>query len=212
MNDEDARSWLTDTFSVSRETMGQLGYLVDAVIAENKQQNLISAASESAIWHRHIVDSAQLLAMCPSELSDAPWIDLGTGAGFPGLVIAILSERPIILVESRRKRFEFLERMADGLKLSHVTVHGGSLDALESTAASVISARAFAPLPKLLEGAIRFSRKKTLWLLPKGRSAREELASIKTTWHGDFSIKQSITDDESAIIVASGVHKRKSKP
>lgn len=212
MTDDEARAWLVDTFAVSRETIEQLTFLVDAVIAENKQQNLISASSEAAIWHRHIVDSAQLLALSHPHQSDAPWIDLGTGAGFPGLVIAILSDRPIIVVESRRKRFEFLERIAGELKLDHVTVHGGSLDALETVAASVISARAFAPLPRLLEGAIRFSRKKTLWLLPKGRSASEELASIKSTWHGDFSIKQSITDGESAIIVASGVSKRKSKP
>ncbi len=210
MTGDEARAWLIDTFAVSRETIDQLAFLVDAVIAENKQQNLISAASEAAIWHRHIVDSAQLLALSPLQQSDAPWIDLGTGAGFPGLVIAILSNRPIILVESRRKRFEFLERTTESLKLNHVIVHGGSLDALETVAASVISARAFAPLPRLLESAIRFSRKKTVWLLPKGRSALEELASIKSTWHGDLSIKQSITDGDSAIIVASGVSKRKS--
>lgn len=212
MTDDEARLWLGDNLDVSRETIAQLQSLADAVIAENKHQNLISAGSEAAIWHRHIVDSAQLLMLCASSSSDAPWIDLGTGAGFPGLVIAILAKRPIIFVESRRKRFEFLERTVDALKLTHATVHGGSLDALESITASVISARAFAPLPKLLEGAIRFSRKKTVWLLPKGRSATQELASIKSTWHGDFSIKQSITDGESAIIVASGVSKRKSKP
>lgn len=209
MNDEQAQTWLMQNLGVSRETMAQLAWLADAVIAENKHQNLISAASEAEMWHRHIVDSAQLLALSGETHSDAPWIDLGTGAGFPGLVIAILVNRPIILVESRRKRFEFLEATAKTLGLAHVIVHGGSLDALETVAASVISARAFAPLPKLINGAIRFSRKRTVWLLPKGRSAATELASITSTWHGDFSIKQSITDADSAIIVASGVHKRK---
>jgi 16S rRNA (guanine527-N7)-methyltransferase len=209
MTDDKAQAWLEQNYDVSRETMAQLQTLVDAVIDENSRQNLISAASEAEIWHRHVVDSAQLLAFFGDSPSDAPWIDLGTGAGFPGLVIAILVNRPIILVESRRKRFEFLERTAQALGLSHVTVHGGSLDSLDTVAASVISARAFAPLPRLLDAAIRFSRKKTLWLLPKGRSAAQELASIESTWHGDFSIKQSVTDAQSAIIVASGVHKRK---
>lgn len=209
MTDDEAKAWLEQNYDVSRATMAQLQTLVDTVIDENSRQNLISAASEAEIWHRHVVDSAQLLAFCGDSPSDAPWIDLGTGAGFPGLVIAIVVNRPIILVESRRKRFEFLERTAQALGLSHVTVHGGSLDSLDTVAASVISARAFAPLPRLLDAAIRFSRKKTLWLLPKGRSAAQELASIESTWHGDFSIKQSVTDAQSAIIVASGVHKRK---
>lgn len=209
MTNGEAQSWLSETLAVSRETIEKFNYLVDAVIDENGRQNLISAASEADIWHRHIIDSAQLLALVPESKSDAPWLDLGTGAGFPGLVIAIMSDQPMILVESRRKRFEFLLKIVDSLGLDHVTVHGGSLDSLETVATSVISARAFAPLPRLLDIAIRFSRKRTIWLLPKGRSAAEELASIESAWHGDFTIKQSVTDADSAIIVASGVQRRK---
>lgn len=209
MTADEAKAWLIATLSVSRETMAKLEQLAAAIIDENGRQNLISVATISTIWQRHVVDSAQLLPLAGAQRGTLPWLDLGTGAGFPGLVIACLSEQPMILVESRRKRFEFLAQTADALGLAHVTVHGGSLDALESCAAGVISARAFAPLPRLLEAAVRFSRKKTIWLLPKGRSAREELASVAPAWHGEFEIKQSITDADGAIIIARGLQKRK---
>jgi 16S rRNA (guanine527-N7)-methyltransferase len=209
VTEEEAKIWLRTTLSVSRETLDRLEQLAAAVIDENGRQNLISAATVESIWHRHIVDSAQLLPLADTPHHDLPWIDLGTGAGFPGLVIACLSPRPIILVESRRKRFEFLSRVAEMLGLAHVNVHGGTLDALRDSGASVISARAFAPLPRLLEGALRFSRKRTIWLLPKGRSAREELASVTAAWHGEFALKQSVTDPDGAIIVARAIQKRK---
>jgi 16S rRNA (guanine527-N7)-methyltransferase len=209
MTEDEAKAWLRSTLSVSRETEDQLEQLAAAIIDENSRQNLISAATVATIWHRHIVDSAQLLPLAGEGRDELPWIDLGSGAGFPGLVIGCLTVRPIILVESRRKRFEFLLRMADMLGLTHVTVHGGSLDSLDDCAAGVISARAFAPLPRLLEGAFRFSRKRTIWLLPKGRSAREELASVGPAWHGEFALKQSVTDADGAIIVARGIKMRK---
>ncbi|MFM9851863.1 MAG: 16S rRNA (guanine(527)-N(7))-methyltransferase RsmG [Sphingomonadaceae bacterium] len=209
MTEDEAKAWLVATLVVSRETIAQLERLAAAIIEENGRQNLISAGTIPAIWHRHIVDSAQLLPLAGVQRGTSPWLDLGTGAGFPGLVVACLSEQPMILVESRRKRFEFLAKTADALGLGHVTVHGGGLDTLESCATGVISARAFAPLPRLLDAAIRFSRKRTIWILPKGRSAREELASASPAWHGEFEVKQSVTDADAAIIVARTVQKRK---
>ena len=90
-------------------------------------------------------------------------------------------------------------------------VHGGKLETLESRPVGVISARAFAPLPKLLELAHRFSRDGTIWLLPKGRSAGDEVASVAPSWHGVFHVEQSITDAEAAIIVASDVRPKGKK-
>ncbi len=208
LTEDEARSWLNVQPFVSRETLKQLEALVAAVVEANASQNLISAASVNSIWSRHVVDSAQLLGLAPAN-QVLPWLDLGTGAGFPGLVIAALRpEQPVILVESRRLRHEFLSRTVDAMGLINVTVHGGALESLQDCAVGLISARAFAPLPKLLSLAHRFSRKKTLWLLPKGRNAQEELASIKTSWQGSFHVEQSITDTESAIIVAKSVQPR----
>lgn len=208
MTEHEARDWLIENFAVSRETMERLETFAAAVIAENSRQNLISAETVPEIWARHILDSAQLGKLGSAE-SNAPWLDLGTGAGFPGLVIAMLSTRRMILVESRRKRIDFLNHQIESFGLHHVSVHGGRLETLNPVAAGVISARAFAPLPRLLALAHRFSTEETLWLLPKGRSAREELESVRGSWQGAFHVKPSLTDAEAAIIVASGVKPRK---
>jgi 16S rRNA (guanine527-N7)-methyltransferase len=208
VNEDDAKAWLTNTLNVSRETLVQLDHLRELVIAESTLQNLVSAATIPHFWVRHIVDSAQLLPLA-EDAQPGAWLDLGTGAGFPGMVLAILSDRPIILVESRRKRFEFLREMVLALNLPHVSVHGGRLEALETRSVSVISARAFAPLPKLLELAARFSRNETVWLLPKGQSAQDELALIDGMWHGKFHVNRSITDENAAILIAQGVSRRK---
>jgi 16S rRNA (guanine527-N7)-methyltransferase len=208
MNEKEAQGWLIDVLGVSRETLSRLDQLRELVIAESTEQNLVSAATIPHFWTRHIVDSAQLLPLA-KDAQPGIWLDLGTGAGFPGLVIAILSNRPIILVESRRKRFEFLREMALSLRLPHVSVHGGRLETLETRSVSVISARAFAPLPKLLDLATRFSRNETVWLLPKGQSAQDELALIDQIWHSKFHVNQSITDENAAILVAAGVSRRK---
>ena len=208
MNEDDAKAWLTETLVVPRETFARLDQLRTLIIDEAQRQNLISASTIDHFWARHIVDSAQLLPLVGEALPGA-WLDLGTGAGFPGLVVAILANRPIILVESRRKRFEFLRDVARTLALDHVSVHGGRLESLETRLVSVISARAFAPLPRLLELSVRFSRKETVWVLPKGQSAQDELALIDGLWHGKFHVNQSITDENAAIIVAKGVSRRR---
>ncbi len=207
MMEDDAKVWLREALDVSPETMERLDTFQARVVEESLRQNLISAASIPQIWVRHIVDSAQLLSLVDGE--EVNWLDLGTGAGFPGIVLAILASRPITLVESRRKRIDFLESVVAEMGLGHATVFGGRLELMKPVPFSVISARAFAPLPKLLSLAHSFSTKETLWLLPKGRGARDEVDGIKSGWKGVFHVKQSLTDAESSIIVASQIEKRK---
>jgi 16S rRNA (guanine527-N7)-methyltransferase len=205
VTEDEAQAWLQSDLAVSRETLDRLAAFRAMVIAEASNQNLISQASISQIWVRHIVDSAQLLCHAPAK---GRWLDLGTGAGFPGIVIALLRDRPITLVESRRKRVTFLQDLIDQFALHHVDLVGSSVESMETDPFSVISARAFAPLPRLLTLAHRFSRPKTVWLLPKGRSAREEVDSVKGEWTGVFHVKQSLTDSEAHIIVAQGVTRK----
>ncbi|ATE63293.1 16S rRNA (guanine(527)-N(7))-methyltransferase RsmG [Rhizorhabdus dicambivorans] len=206
MTEAEARAWVEAL--VPRETVEQLERLVAIVLDEMGRQNLIAASTAEHIWARHIVDSAQLLPMAPDEA--ASWIDLGSGAGFPGMVVAAM--RPglhITLVESRRKRIDFLSGMADALGLAdRVTVAGCRLEMLDSAAQDVISARAFAPMDRLLPLAHRFSHPGTVWLLPKGRSAASELDAARASWQGDFRIEPSLTDPDSAIIVATKVQPR----
>jgi 16S rRNA (guanine527-N7)-methyltransferase len=202
MTEDDAKAWLTDVLGVSRGTLWTLEQFQAFVMAENAHQNLVSSATIPHFLARHIVDSAQLW---PLVDRNGAWLDLGTGAGFPGIVIAILREQPIVFVESRRKRAEFLQSAIDWLGLNHARVVHARLETLETRTFSVISARAFAPLPRLFEIAHRFSTEKTLWVLPKGQSAAEELETARQTWHGAFHVKQSVTDHAASIIVASQV-------
>lgn len=179
----------------------RLGALAEALQAENQMQNLIAANSLDQIWQRHFLDSAQLLRYVPREA--APWLDLGTGAGFPGLVAAILRpECEVRLVESRKRRVDWLERAADLLGLNNVRVEGSRLELVESFPAGVISARAFAPLPKLLDLSARFSTIHTFWLLPKGRSAAQELQDLRG-WRHAFHVEQSLTDPDAGVIVGT---------
>jgi 16S rRNA (guanine527-N7)-methyltransferase len=208
MTEDEAQAWLREELLVQPEDMERLDALRRIVIEESHQQNLISAATIDHFWVRHIVDSAQLIPFASKAKLESGWIDLGTGAGFPGLVVAILREAPILFVESRRKRSDFLSSTAERLALPHAKVHAGRLETLAGDAYGVISARAFAPLHRLLPLAHRFSRKKTIWLLPKGRGAREEMNSIFGVWQGMFHVEQSITESDAAIIVARGVSKK----
>lgn len=199
MTEQEARNWLDCNFSVSRETWGQLERFVIFLQNEARDQNLIAASTLEHIWARHIVDSAQLLNFAPE---DGDWLDLGAGAGFPGVVAALLGKRPVTLVESRSKRVDYLSRLVDHLDLQNsVSIVGMPVERMETKAFAVISARAFAPLPKLLDLAVRFSTGKTIWLLPKGRNAAIELNEARENWEIDFHVKPSVTDNEAGILV-----------
>lgn len=207
MTEDEARAWIAAQWDVSRETWAKLEGYIAILFAAMEQQNLIAESTRDHVWARHIVDSAQLLPLS-SDASDGPWIDLGSGAGLPGIIVAILHNRPVMLVESRRKRIDFLEAVAAELALAHVTVFGGRVETVPTARASVISARAYAPLPRLLESALHLSTEKTLWLLPKGRNAENELEAVRPTWQGAFHVERSVTDPESAIVVAHSVKRK----
>jgi 16S rRNA (guanine527-N7)-methyltransferase len=206
MTEEEAKGWLTETFDVSRETQERLDAFIAFLKAEAQLQNLISAATLDQIWSRHIVDSAQLLRFAPG---DGDWLDLGSGAGFPGLIVPLLSQHRVILVESRAKRIDFLQRAIEMLDMEDVAVVAGiPVDRLETAPYSVISARAFAPLPRLLQLSYRFSTEKTMWLLPKGRNAARELDEALGLWDLDFTVEPSITDDEAGILIGRALGPR----
>ena len=187
--------------------MERLEQFAKALIEENAQQNLISKPSEAQIWQRHIADSAQLLehvaATGTGQAWKGDWLDLGTGAGFPGIVIAAM--RPdcsVVLVESRKRRIEWLERMVRELDLPKTRVEGCRLEAIEPFPTAIISARAFAPLPKLLRLSAPLSTKSTRFILPKGRKARQELEELPAPSRTMFHVKHSVTDAEAGIIVS----------
>lgn len=200
-SEDEARAWLSALPECDGAAMARLERLAALLAAENARQNLVSAASLGEVWRRHIADSAQLLPHVPRETS--PWLDLGTGAGFPGLVVAAL--RPdceVLMVESRARRVDWLTEACEALGLARARVIGQRLELVETRAVCVISARAFAPLDRLLGLSARFSTPETLWLLPKGRSAQQELDALRG-WQHRFHVEQSLTDSDAGIIVGT---------
>jgi 16S rRNA (guanine527-N7)-methyltransferase len=183
--------------------MARLERFTVMLAAENAQQNLVSAASLDQVWQRHIADSLQLLLHVPRETS--PWMDLGSGAGMPGLVLAIACpEVTFNLVESRKRRVSWLQSVADHFELANCHVHGTRLESVATAPMQVICARAFAPLEKLLSLSARFSTHATHWLLPKGRSAAQELAEQPESIRAMFHVEQSRTDHEAGLVVGKG--------
>jgi 16S rRNA (guanine527-N7)-methyltransferase len=204
-NEAEARDFCASL--ADADGMARLERLAALVVEENARQNLMSKGSEGEIWRRHLADSVQLLRHVPRETAppEAPWLDLGTGAGFPGLVIAALRpESEVVLVESRKKRVDWLVRAATGLGLAKCRVEGRRLEHVETFSAAVISARAFAPLVKLLALSARFSTQDTLWLLPKGRSAVQEVTSLPPRTAEMFHVERSVTDADAGIVVGTG--------
>jgi 16S rRNA (guanine527-N7)-methyltransferase len=189
---------------VSRETFEKLERFSDMLIRENERQNLISHNSVGDIWERHLIDGAQLVALGTGE---GGWVDIGTGAGLPGVVIAILTGGPVTLVEPRRLRVEFLGEVVAQLGLERVNVVLGKADAVSGTF-DMITARAVAKLDRLFEITHRLSHRRTRWIFPKGESAKSELDEARRNWQGSFRLVPSQTSPAAAIVVAEGVRPR----
>ncbi|MEO8723164.1 MAG: 16S rRNA (guanine(527)-N(7))-methyltransferase RsmG [Sphingobium sp.] len=210
MTEDEARGWMEAKFNVSREIWTRLDGYITLLLAEMENQNLIATSTRDHIWARHIVDSAQLISLAPIPKADGgPWIDLGAGAGLPGMVVAILSDWPVMLVESRKGRVAFLQAVVESLALTNVTVVGQRTEAMRpARPAQIISARAYAPLPRLLDSALHLAGRKTTWILPKGKNWQNELEIARPMWQSVFHVEQSVTDGESAILVMRGIKKK----
>ncbi len=206
MEEERAFELLREELHVPRETLARIGVFLELLQEENAVQNLVSRSTLDRVWSRHILDSAQLLRFAPAS---GTWLDLGTGAGFPGLIAALLFPGPVTMVESRKLRVAFLERAAQALILPATTrIVCSRIESFEARPFAVISARAFAPLGRLLTLAERFALPETRWVLPKGRNAKSELEAAGASWQGEFRLEPSLTDPDAQIIVAERVRRR----
>ncbi len=183
--------------------MERLERFIRLLIAENKHQNLVSNSSLDHVWTRHLADSLQLLDYVPRETGT--WMDLGSGAGFPGLVLAFArTDLSITLVESRKRRIEWLRQVCSEFSVKNCEVAPARLENLETREIAVITARAFAPLDKLLKLSARFSTRSTTWLLPKGRNGAIELSEQPPAIRKMFHVEQSKTDPTAGILIGKG--------
>ena len=202
--EEAARAWLETELQPTAAQWHQLEEFAAMLRRASAEQNLVAASTLASMWVRHIADSAQLLRF-DARGGTGVWLDLGSGAGLPGMIAAILTERPVWLVDSRKLRCAFLREASEALGLgARVRIVESRLEALPTHAMATISARAFAPLDRLIGLSTRFSTKSTRWLLPKGRNAVKELAELPASWQTLFHVEQSLTSAGSAILVGSG--------
>ena len=188
--------------NVSRETMERLDIYAALISKWSPRINLVARGSLNHLWARHFADSAQIFALAPKNFVN--WVDLGSGGGFPGAVIAILAaqdgaDAQITLVESDGRKAVFLRALAReaGVRFSVLTCR---IEDLDPQAADVISARALAPLPSLLDYADRHLAPGGIALFPKGARLAEELAIARKTWSFRDEIVPSVTDKEAAIL------------
>ncbi len=196
---------------VSRETMQALRELDALVRHWTPAINLISKASVPLIWDRHIVDSAQLFPYCPAGARR--WLDFGSGAGFPGLVIAVLAKegRPdlkLSLVEADARKSTFLRHAAKALGLS-VEVITDRIESISAANADVVSARAVASLSDLLPYAARHLAPGGVAFFPKGARHLEEVATARRGWLFDVDSHPSLSEPGAAILIIRNIERAK---
>ena len=174
----------------------------------NKTINLVSEISIAHLWTRHIVDSAQLFAFRPAGAQN--WADLGSGGGFPGLVIAAMaadhaSDCKITLIESDQRKSVFLREAARAMNM-HVQVIAARVEAAPPQSSDVLTARALAPLPRLLALTTRHLNPRGVAIFPKGEGVLAEIAQAQAAgWRFDFDQHKSVTDPSATILTIRNI-------
>lgn len=192
----------SEAFPVSRETLERLKLYADLLVKWQARINLVGPATLPDLWQRHMLDSAQLAAHLPP----GPVLDLGSGAGFPGLVLAILRGGPVHLVESDARKCAFL-REAARLTGAEAVVHNLRIETLKPFPVVAVTARALAPLGKLLDWAAPFLQQGVECLFLKGRTCEEELTQAAEHWNMAVERIPSLTDASGIILHLSEVHR-----
>ena len=198
------------SLDVSRETLNSF-YEYEALLSKwNEKINLVSKNTLVDIWERHFLDSGQIIKHV--EASGKRWVDVGSGAGFPGLVVALLlRDRKIacdlVLVEKNPKKGFFLNEVIRKLNLS-VEVVNDNIDILEPLNADILTARAFSELNNLIEIAFRHRKKEGICLFLKGENYRVELDKTLNYWYFDYDIVESLSSSSGKIIRVKKIFKR----
>lgn len=196
-------------FNVSHETLARLEAYDRLLLEESAIHNLIARSTVERRWDRHFRDSAQLYALIPRGARSL--VDLGSGAGFPGLVLAAFGAADglqTVLIESTGKKAAFLSRAASAMRLENVAVLPQRVESTTISPPDVITARAFARLVKLLAYAAEIAGEKTLIIAPKGQDVEDELTEASKCWHMKVERRPSVTSPESRILLISGLREK----
>lgn len=194
-------------YGVADDVLSSLDCYVDLLGEWQARMNLVAASTLPAVWDRHVADSAQLAGLA-SAADTATWLDIGSGAGFPALVLARLQPGTFHLVEATAKKCSFLAAAAEALGVAdRVVIHNRRVEDLPAFAADIVTARACAPLVQLFAWGERFARGE--WLLLKGRTAAAEVAAAEQQFRFVHDLVPSRTDPDARIVVARGVRRRR---
>ena len=193
---------------VSRETLGRLEVMVETLLRWQKAINLVGRATLDDVWTRHVLDSAQLAPLIPATTKSLA--DLGSGAGFPGLVLATLrSELDVTLIESDARKSAYLSEAARKMGLpKQPKILINRIEAAPPAQADVVTARALAPLGQLLTWADRHRANPAICLFHKGKGWRGELTEAMKDWEIECTPQPSVTDRD-AVILRIGSYRAK---
>ena len=193
--------------NVSRETIAALDTYAALLRKWQKAINLVSGATLDDVWNRHFLDSAQLVPLLPGN--EGHITDLGSGAGFPGLVLAIITGRPTNLVESDGRKAAFLGEVARATGCAgRVQIHAARVEALKPWVSPIVTARALADLTQLLDWASPFLSTASVCVFPKGAKAEEELTAALRVWKMTVERVRSVTDPTGLILRLSHLERR----
>lgn len=201
------RGGFATQFDVPRETLAQLDRYANLLADWQTRMNLVGPSTLPDIWGRHFADSAQLLALVGTGRS---WLDIGAGAGFPGLVLAALDPTAhFTLVESIAKKCRFLTEVVETLDMSaRVTIANQRIETLPRQKFDIITARALANLAQLFDWGLAYAGSGTRWILPKGIRVNEELEFAERRFVFSHELLPSLTDADARIVRATGVKPR----
>jgi 16S rRNA (guanine527-N7)-methyltransferase len=197
-----SREAFGEQLGVSRETLERLTVFLDLLRRWQPAINLVGSATLTDPWRRHVLDSAQLAAHVPAEAADL--VDLGSGAGFPGMVLALLGVRGVHLIEGDRRKVRFLREVAR-VTGAPATIHAVRIEQMHGWPAAVVTARALAPLPRLLELADRFLVLDSVALFLKGKSVERELTDARANWHMVSEMFPSLSEPTGTVLKLRGI-------
>jgi 16S rRNA (guanine527-N7)-methyltransferase len=189
---------------VSRETLAHLERYVALLRKWQPAINLVGTRTLADVWRRHMLDSAQLAKLA----SGGRWIDLGSGAGFPGMVLAIMGVGAVHLAESDQRKAAFLSTVAHETGAKAV-IRMGRIEAMRPEIFEVVTARAVAPLADLLRLAQHFVGENTVCLFPKGQDIDAELTEAAKCWKFDHELVPSRTDPRGSIAIVRGAYRER---
>ncbi|HEX2477857.1 MAG TPA: 16S rRNA (guanine(527)-N(7))-methyltransferase RsmG [Geminicoccaceae bacterium] len=195
---------LGEQLHVSRETLERLTVYLELLRRWQGAVNLVGRGTLADPWRRHVLDCAQLAPHVPAGAATV--VDLGSGAGFPGMVLSIMGLRGVHLIESDRRKAQFLREVARATGAS-VQVHAERIERMCGWSADVITARALAPLPRLLVLTERFMTSDSVCLFLKGRSGARELTEARVTWHMEAEMFPSRSEPTGMVLQLRGIRR-----